>query len=83
MQSFKDFLRWYSNKEVVPTLETMQKMVEFYHNKGIDMLKHGCTSTNLAYICLHSFTSAKFYPSTEHRKICLQKFPKMWLEDRQ
>ena len=25
MQSFKDFLRWYNNKDVVPTLEPMQK----------------------------------------------------------
>ena len=25
MQSFKDFLRWYNNKDVVPTLEAMKK----------------------------------------------------------
>ena len=39
MQHFSDFLKWYNNKDVVPTLEAMQKMIEFYHNKGIDMLK--------------------------------------------
>ena len=39
MITFKDFLRWYNNKDVVPTLEAMQKMIEFYHDKGIDMLK--------------------------------------------
>ena len=27
MQSFKDFLRWYNNKDVVPTLEAMKKMI--------------------------------------------------------
>ena len=27
MNSFKDFLRWYNNKDVVPTLEAMQKMI--------------------------------------------------------
>ena len=37
-QSFKDFLRWYNNKDVL-TLEVMQKMVEFYHPKCIHMLK--------------------------------------------
>ena len=31
MKSFKDFLMWYNNKDVVSTLEAMQKMIEFYH----------------------------------------------------
>ena len=39
MTSFRDFLQCYNNKDVVPTLEAMQKMIEFYHEKGIDMLK--------------------------------------------
>ena len=73
MQSFKDFLRWYNNKDVVPTLEVVQKMVEFYHNKAIDVLKLGCTLPNLANICLHSSTSAKFYPFTESDKGLLSK----------
>ena len=41
MTIFQGFVRWYNNKDVVPTLEAMQKMMEFYHNKGIDMLKLG------------------------------------------
>ena len=45
---FKDFLKWYNNKDVVPTLKAMQKMIQFYHNKGIDMFKLGCTLPNLA-----------------------------------
>ena len=28
MQYFSDFLKWYKNKDVVPTLDAMQKMVE-------------------------------------------------------
>ena len=60
MSSFKDFLRWYNNKDVVPTLETMHKMVAFYHDKDIDLLKLGCTLPNLANICLHKSTDAKF-----------------------
>ena len=43
MQYFSDFLKWYNNKDVVPTLEAMQKIIEFYQNKGIDILKRGCT----------------------------------------
>ena len=33
MTVFKDFLKWYNNKDVVPTLEAMQKMIHFYHNR--------------------------------------------------
>ena len=46
--SFKDFLRWYNIEDVVPTLEAMQKMIAFYHDKNIDMLKLGCTLPKLA-----------------------------------
>ena len=73
METFLDFLRWYNNKDVVPTLEAMTKMVNFYHEKGIDMLKLGCTLPNLANICLHSSTNTKFYPFTEADKDLLQK----------
>ena len=72
MSSFKDFLRWYNNKDVVPILEAMQKMTAFY-DKDIDMLKLGCTLQNLANICLHKSTDAKFYPFTEGDKDFLEK----------
>ena len=29
MSSFKDFLRWYNKKDVVPNLEAMQKKIAF------------------------------------------------------
>ena len=73
MQYFSDFLKWYNNKNVVPTLEAMQKMIELYHNKGIDMLKLGRTLLNLANICLHKLTNSYFYPITESDKDLLQK----------
>ena len=73
MCTFKDFLRWYNTKDVVPTLEAMQKMLAFYHKKRLDMLKLGCNFPNLANICLHKSTSAKFYPFTETDKDFLQK----------
>ena len=37
------------------------------------MLKLGCTLPNLANICLHEFTDAKFYPFTERDKNLLEK----------
>ena len=73
MCTFKDFLRWYNNKDLVPTLEAMQRVIAFDHNKGIDMLKLGCRLPNLANICFHQSTSAKFYPITGTDKNLLQK----------
>ena len=64
MQYFSDFRKWYNNKDVVPTLEAMQKLIEFYQNKGIDMLKLECTLPNLANFFLHKPTDSKFYPFT-------------------
>ena len=81
MCEFKDFLRRYNNKGVVPPLEAMQKMVGFYHNKRNDMLKLGCTLPNLANICLHKSTTAKFCPFTENDKDFLAKFLTTWLMD--
>ena len=79
MSSFKDFLRWYNNKDVVSFLEALQKMIAFYHDKDIDMLKLGCTLPNLANICLHKSTDAKFFPITEGDKDFWKKFEKMLL----
>ena len=73
MSSFKDFLRRYNNKDVVPTLEAMQRMIAFHHDKDIDMLKLGCTLPSLAIICLHKSTDAKFYTITEGDEDLLEK----------
>ena len=73
MQYFSVFLKWYNKKDVVPTLEAKQKKIEFYHNKGIDMPKLGCTLPNLANTCLHKSTDSKFYPFTESDKDLLEK----------
>ena len=51
----------------------MQKMMAFYHNINIDMLKLGCTLPNLAKICLHKLTNAKIYAFFEVDKDLLQK----------
>ena len=48
-------------------------MIDFYHQKEIDMLTLGCTLPNLANICLHKTTDSKFYPFTESYKDFLEK----------
>ena len=51
----------------------MQKMIDIYLNKGIDMLKLGCTGPNLAIICLNISTDSKFYPFTQSDKDLFEK----------
>ena len=46
----------------------MQKMMEFYHEKKIDMLKLGCTLPNGALLCLHKSTNNKIYLFAEAGK---------------
>ena len=62
MSTFRDFLQRYNNKVVVPALETILERIEFYHDKGIYMLKLGYTLPKLAIICLHKSSDYKFYP---------------------
>ena len=68
MTTFQEFVKWYTNKDVVPTLEAMQKMMELYHNNGTHMFKLGCTLPNFANTCLHRSTNNKFYPFVEADK---------------
>ena len=43
------------------------------HKKGIDMIQLGCTLPNLANICLHKSTSAKFHSFRESNKDLQEK----------
>ena len=78
IRTYKEILRWYNNKVVVPTLEAMQKMVNFSHSKVIDLLKLGCILHNHANICLHKATTAKFYPFTDRDNDLQGKNVKAW-----
>ena len=73
MSSFKQFLRSYNKNDVDEVLDAMQKMIVFYHDKDIDILKLDCTLPNLANICLQKSTDAKIYPCKESDKDLLQK----------
>ena len=54
----------------------MQKLIEFYHNTGIDISEVGCTLATLANICLHQSKDSEFYPFTETDKDMLEKIRK-------
>ena len=48
-------------------------MIQFYHNKEIDMLNLDCTLPNLANKCPHKSTNYKFYPFCESDKDLCEK----------
>ena len=73
MFRFKNFLRWFNNKDNVATLGAMQNMIAFHHDKNNDILKLGRALPNLANICLHKSTDTKFYLFTEADKNQLKK----------
>ena len=60
MQSFSDLLEWYNNNDAVPPMEAMQKTIEFYHNKEIDMSKLRVTLPNWTTLYLHKSTDSNF-----------------------
>ena len=79
MITFKDFLRWYNNKNVLPTLKAIQKVIDFYRAMGTDMLKLGCTLPNFASVFLfflQKSTNHKFYPFFEGDKDVFEKIRK-------
>ena len=39
MNTFKDWVRYYNNLDVAPGLEALEKMKNFYEEKGIDIMK--------------------------------------------
>ena len=73
MKTFRDFLCWYNNKDVVTTLQAMKNMMKVYHDQKIDKLKLGCTLSKLAKICLHKSTDRKFYSFIGALKDLLEK----------
>ena len=78
MRTFKDFLRWFNRNNVFPTLEAMQKMVDVYHNKGIDILKLGYTLPNLANMYRHGWwTIHSIYKESCCGRDCHSGFDKL------
>ena len=68
-QSFGENFLWCNRKDVVLTLETMQKLIEFYYSKGIDTFNLRSTLPNSAIVCLHK--SATFQNSSSGETVNL------------
>ena len=61
MSTFKDFLVWYNNLDVVPFLEAVEKMSQFWQERKIDMFKDGISVPGLTLKYLFLFLDKQTY----------------------
>ena len=69
MKTFKDFLEWYNNLDVIPFVEAIEKMKVFYKNKKLDLFKDGVSLPGLVLKYLINSTKDEFYLFDEKDKI--------------
>ena len=60
MTSFRDFLVWYNNLDVVPFLEAIEKMSLFWKERDIDIFKDGVSVPGLTMKYLFSNVDCYF-----------------------
>ena len=60
MKTFKDFLEWYNNLDVIPFIEAIEKMKVFYQEKKLDIFKDGVSLPGLVLKYLMKSTESKF-----------------------
>ena len=68
MKTFKDWVRYYNNLDVAPGLEALQKMKNFYTEKGIDIMKDAVSipGASLHYLLRGAIErSAELYSPSE------------------
>ncbi|KAL9978114.1 hypothetical protein ACROYT_G015598 [Oculina patagonica] len=61
MITFKEFLVWYNNLDVVPFLEAVEKMSQFWQERKIDMFKDGISVPGLTLKYMFSFLDKQTY----------------------
>ena len=69
MKTFKDFLEWYNNLDVLPFIEAVEKMKTFYKAKRLDLFKDGVSLPGLVLKYLMKSTDSEFYLFNEKDKI--------------
>ena len=50
MTTMRDYLIWYNNRDVIPSLEAVAKQFAFYRDRGIDMFKDGISVPGLSLL---------------------------------
>ena len=61
MTTFRDFLVWYNNRDVVPFLQAIDRQFAFYQQRGIDMFKQGISVPGLTLLYLFNDLPEKTY----------------------
>lgn len=61
MTSFRDFLVWYNNLDVVPFLEAIDKMSDFWQERCIDIFKDGVSVPGLTMKYLFSNVPGAYF----------------------
>lgn len=61
MSTFKEFLIWYNNLDVVPFMEAVEKMSVFWQERKIDMYKDGISVPGFTLKYLFSFLDEQTY----------------------
>ena len=55
--TFADFLKWYNDLDVTPTITAIEKMNDYYKDKNVDFMHQAITLPGIAKrICLNSIT---------------------------
>ena len=52
METLREYLIWYNNRDVTPFLEAISKQFTFYRDRGIDMFKDGISVPGLSLLYL-------------------------------
>ena len=75
MRTLRDFLVWYNNLDVVPFLEALDKMSQFWRRYGVDMLKEAISLPGLAFKIEMSFLNEQsLHLSSFHTEDLYQLF---------
>ena len=68
MTTMRDFLIWYNNRDVQPFVEAVEKMINFYRERGIDMFRDGISVPGLILKYLMNSTPNLTNFSLIHKK---------------
>jgi len=71
MRTFADWLRYYNNLDVAPGLEALEKMRNFYTEKGIDILKDAVSipGVSLHYLLRERLSGAQIFTARAKKRM--------------
>jgi len=71
MRTFADWLRYYNNLDVAPSLEALEKMRNFYTEKGINILKDAVSipGVSLHYLLRERLSVARSFTARAKKRM--------------